>query len=152
MPYTIGELEEQERDLVLDAFTIDDAWLLGSALAERAVRERLPVIIDLRRPDWVLFRAAMAGSTPDQAEWLEKKSAVAFRFRASSLLVGLRMASGDHDPFAIGWLDPARHTLAGGAVPIRVAGAGVVAVATVSGLTSEEDHALVIDAVAARGR
>ena len=38
-----------------------------------------------------------------------------------------------------------RYTLAGGAVPIRVAGAGVVAVATVSGLSSQDDHALVVE-------
>ena len=143
--YSITDLEGQERELVLGSFTNHDAWHVGSGIAERAVRERLPVIIDIRRADVVLFRAAMMGSTPDQADWIEKKSAVAFRFQASSLLVGLRMASADHDPFAIGWLDLARHTLAGGAFPIRVVGAGVVAVATVSGLSSDDDHTLIVE-------
>jgi uncharacterized protein (UPF0303 family) len=143
--YSITDLEDQERELILASFTTEDAWRVGSGIAERAVQEGLPVIIDVRRADLVLFRAAMTGSTPDQADWIEKKSAVAFRFQASSLLVGLRMASADDDPFAIGWLDPARHTLAGGAFPIRVVGAGVVAVATVSGLSSVDDHTLIIE-------
>ena len=44
-------------------------------------------------------------------------------------------------------LDPAVYADHGGAVPIRVQGAGVVAVATVSGLPSREDHALVVQAL-----
>jgi uncharacterized protein (UPF0303 family) len=109
------------------------------------VREQLPVIIDIRRADCVLFRAAMEGSTPDQTDWVEKKSATTFRFQGSSLLVGLRLAAGERDPFVIGWLDPARYTLAGGSFPLRVRGAGMVAAITVSGLTSEEDHGLIVE-------
>ena len=149
MAYTIGELEEQERELVLDSFTLDDAWQLGSTLAERAVRERLPVVIDVRRFDWVLFRAALPGSAPDQADWIDKKSATVLRFQASSLLTGLRMAADGRDPFAGGWLDPARYTMAGGSFPVRVTGAGLVAAVTVSGLASDEDHTLILDALRA---
>ena len=43
----------------------------------------------------------------------------------------------------------ASYAVAGGAVPVRVRGVGVVAVATVSGLPSAEDHALVADALRA---
>jgi uncharacterized protein (UPF0303 family) len=35
----------------------------------------------------------------------------------------------------------------GGAAPIRVAGAGVVGVVTVSGLVQADDHALVVEAL-----
>lgn len=144
-PLSIADLEIQERELVLDRFTHEEVWLLGSRLAEGARRDRHPVMIDIRRTKGILFRAAMAGTTADQDAWIDRKSATAFRFEASTLLVGLRLEADGRDPFADGWLDPARYTLAGGAVPIRVAGAGVVAVATVSGLSSEEDHALVVD-------
>jgi uncharacterized protein (UPF0303 family) len=148
-PPSVADLEHEERELVLDRFTHEEVWLLGSRLAERARRDRHPVMIDVRRTSGVLFRAAMAGTTADQDAWIDRKSATAFRFEASTLLVGLRMEADGRDPFADGWLDPSRYTLAGGAVPIRVAGAGVVAVATVSGLSSQEDHALVVDEVRA---
>ncbi len=147
--YSIAHLEEQERELVLDAFTLEDAWRLGSALAERAVREQLPVAIDVRRAEWVLFRAALPGSAPDQAAWIDKKSATVLRFQASSLLTGLRMEAEGRDPFAGGWLDPARYTMAGGSFPVRVTGAGLVAAVTVSGLSSDDDHTLILDALRA---
>ena len=146
-PLSIADLEHEERGLVLQRFAHEEVWLLGSRLAERARREHLPVMIDIRRPANLLFRAAMPGTTADQDCWIERKSATAFRFEASTLLVGLRMEADGRDPFADGWLDPVTYTLAGGAVPIRVEGAGVVAVATVSGSSSQDDHALVVDAL-----
>ena len=59
----------------------------------------------------------------------------------------MRLGTADDDPFTNGWLDSTRYTLAGGSVPIRVLGAGVVAAVTVSGLSSEDDHALAVDAL-----
>ena len=148
--YSISSLEEEELSLVLESFTEEDAWLVGSSLAVRALREALPVAIDIRRPNYPLFRAAFAGSTADQSSWIDRKAATVFRFQASSLLVGMRMGPTEHDPFASGWLDPARYTLAGGSVPVRVSGAGVVAAVTVSGRSSEEDHALAAEALRER--
>jgi uncharacterized protein (UPF0303 family) len=147
MSYSISDLEQEELTLVLESFTEEDAWLVGSSLAARALREAWPVAIDIRRPASPLFRAAFSGSTADQSAWIDRKAATAFRFQASSLLVGMRMGSTDNDPFTSGWLGPARYTLAGGSVPIRVKGAGVVAALTVSGLSSEEDHAVAVDAL-----
>ena len=112
--YSISDLEQEELTLVLGSFTEEDAWLVGSSLAARALREAWPVAIDIRRPDYPLFRAAFAGSTADQSAWIDRKAATAFRFQASSLLVGMRMGSTDNDPFTSGWLDPARYTLSGG--------------------------------------
>lgn len=47
------------------------------------------------------------------------------------------------DPAAIGWLD-STYAVTGGSVPVRVAGAGVVAAVTASGLSSEQDHDFVV--------
>lgn len=47
------------------------------------------------------------------------------------------------DPRAIAWLDES-YAVIGGSFPIRVRGAGVVAVMTASGLTSQQDHDLVV--------
>jgi uncharacterized protein (UPF0303 family) len=49
---------------------------------------------------------------------------------------------------AAGWLG-AEYAVTGGAFPIRVRGVGVVAAATASGLSSQEDHDLVVDGIRA---
>lgn len=145
----IDELQAQERDLVLDAFDHVDAWRLGGLLTEAAISAGHRVAIDIRRPGLVLFRAALPGVTADQEEWIRRKSAVALRFEASSALVAERLAARGVDPVATGWLDPGTYAVTGGAVPVRVAGAGVVAVVTVSGLASDDDHRLAVEGLAA---
>lgn len=146
---TIEELERHEERLVLPAFDHRQAWRLGSLLATRALEENHAVAIDIRRPGLVLFRAALPGATADQEHWIRRKSALVLRFEASSALLSRRFAAAGRDPIGGGWLDPEEYTLSGGSFPVRVAGAGVVAAVTVSGLRQDEDHMLVVDGIAA---
>lgn len=143
----ISALEAELSKLILTAFTEETALELGEVLVGIARDERLPVVIDIRTPDRTLFHAAMPGSTPMNDLWARRKSAAALMFHEASLIIGLRNAQKDRD-LAYQGLDPMHHADHGGAVPVRVAGAGVVAVATVSGLPSREDHDLVVRALA----
>lgn len=143
----LARLEAEESDLVLERFDRADAWRLGTGMAERALAEDLPVVVDVRTASGILFHASLPGATSDNDEWVRRKSALAFRFEKSSALLEARAAAGARDMFEAGWLDPAEYALAGGAVPVRVRGVGVVAVATVSGLPSADDHAVVVQAL-----
>lgn len=142
----ITTLEAEAQRLVLAAFTEETALSLGLTLVELARAAALPVVINIRTADRTLFHAALPGAAPNNDNWARRKSNVALLFHLPSLLVGAQMqASGgslaDH---GLSLQDYADH---GGAVPIRVQGVGVVAVATVSGLPSVEDHRLVVRAL-----
>ncbi|WP_024287335.1 heme-degrading domain-containing protein [Cellulomonas sp. KRMCY2] len=145
----IEEIERQEAELVLGSFTLATAWEIGSSIVHQAQARGLGAVVDIRRPSQVLFHAALPGATADNDRWVERKTATVFRFEVSTLLLQRRFAEAGISPSDHGWLDPAVHTLAGGAFPVVVAGAGLVAVATVSGLTDLEDHMLVVEALRA---
>ncbi|MWV48747.1 heme-degrading domain-containing protein [Rathayibacter sp. VKM Ac-2803] len=140
----LAELEQQERELVLDAFDHDTAWELGSRITELARAAGAAVAVDIRRPGLILFRAALRGSVPDQESWIARKSAVVLRLESSSALAAARFTAGGGDPSTGGWLGP-DYALTGGSFPLRVRGVGVVAAATVSGLASMDDHDLVVE-------
>jgi uncharacterized protein (UPF0303 family) len=144
----IGTLERQEQELVFPSFDHNDAWRLGSRITAIAQEARHPVGIDIRRPGLILFRAALAGITPDQETWIVRKAAVVLRMEASSALVDARLSAAGVDPAAVGWLG-AEYAVTGGSFPIRVRGVGVVAAATASGLSSEEDHNLIVEGIRA---
>ncbi|PZQ95685.1 MAG: heme-degrading domain-containing protein [Cereibacter sphaeroides] len=129
--------------LILPHFTEDDALALGAILVRLAREGDHPVVIDIRTSDRTLFHAALPGSAPLNDLWARRKSNTALLFQLPSLLVGLRNRVKGRT-LAHDGLDHGQYADHGGAVPIRISGAGVVACATVSGLPEVEDHLLVI--------
>jgi uncharacterized protein (UPF0303 family) len=144
----IARIALQERTLVFPAFNEEAAWRLGSRLRTLALDRNLIVVIDVRRPAHPLFYAALPGTTPDNAEWVRRKSNVVFRFHRSSYAVGLDLEQKQSSLEARG-LPTADYASHGGSFPIRVANAGIVAAVTVSGLPQRADHELVVEALSA---
>ncbi|OAN35300.1 heme-binding protein [Microbacterium sp. H83] len=143
----LDQLEEEHEALVLRRFDRADAWELGRAISERALAAAHPVAVDVRTAAGVLFHASLPGATADNDVWVAKKAATALRFEVSTALLELRIALGGRDMHEPGWLDHDTYAVAGGAVPVRVEGVGVVAVATMSGLASADDHDAVADGI-----
>mgnify|MGYP001765488823 CR=1 FL=1 len=142
----LAEVEAEIDDLILDRFDEAEALRLGAILVDLARAGSLPVVIDIRTADRTLFHAALPGSAPLNDLWARRKSNTALVFQLPSLLVGLRnRAKGE--TLAKHGLTEADHADHGGAVPVRVRGTGVVAVATVSGLPQVDDHKLVVRAL-----
>ncbi len=134
--------------LIFPSFDEGDAWALGRALVQMAQEDGLGVAINIRTPDRTLFHAALQGAAPLNDKWALRKSNVAFMFGKSSLEVGCANREKGQD-LARDGLCSADYADNGGAVPVMVAGAGVVAVVTVSGLPQLEDHAMVVAAMRA---
>ncbi|MEV4277641.1 heme-degrading domain-containing protein [Actinoplanes xinjiangensis] len=143
----IATVEDQERRLVFPTFTEADAWALGCLLVNLATERALPVAVDIRRGRQQLFHAGLPGSNADNDAWIERKVRVVYRYAASSYLVGRRLAAKGRELDASQGVDPARYAAHGGAFPVRVPGAGVIGVVTVSGLPQADDHALVVEAI-----
>ena len=139
----ISEIEAEFAGLELAKFDESLALRLGEVLIDLALADDLPVVIDIRTADRTLFHAALPGSAPLNELWARRKSNTALAFQLPSLLVGQR-AKAKGESLDRHGLPPGDYADSGGAVPIRVKGVGVVAVATVSGLPQVEDHRLVV--------
>jgi len=120
---------------------------LGSRLRAIAAERNLAVVIDVRLFGQPLFYAAMDGTTPDNTEWVRRKSNVVARFHCSSYAVGLREKLKNQTLHESQGLPIAHYATHGGSFPLRVAGAGVVGSVTVSGLPMRADHELAVEAL-----
>ena len=137
----------QERELVLPRLDAQVAWELGTRLRSLAEERKLTLVIDVRRFGQPLFYAALDGATPDNAEWVRRKSNLVARFHRSSYAMGLSLKVKNEtllEKFGLPVADYAAH---GGSFPLAVAGAGVVGSVTVSGLPQRADHELVVEAL-----
>ena len=142
----LARLAAERAALALGRWRDEDAWTLGSWLWSAAEERRLAVVVDIRRGDRQLFHAARPGTWADHDAWAARKIRTVQRFDAPSRLVALRLERAGQSLAHYG-LDPADYALAGGAVPVDLAGCGQVAVLAVSGLTQDEDHALAVEAL-----
>lgn len=89
----LAAIAAQETELHFTRFDEDAAWRVGSRLRELAASRKLVLAIDIRRFGHPLFYASLAGSTPDNAEWIRRKSNLVARFHRSSYAVGLDMGA-----------------------------------------------------------
>jgi uncharacterized protein (UPF0303 family) len=140
----------QEAELIFPSFNAETAWRLGSSIRELAIARNHSIVIDIRRfgnPHQPLFYTALAGTTPDNARWVERKSNVVARFHRSSYQLGLYLKHNNTtlaEKYALLDSEYATH---GGSFPLNVAGAGIIGSVTVSGLPQREDHNLVVEAL-----
>jgi uncharacterized protein (UPF0303 family) len=145
---TLADLEAEAARLILPAFDETVAWHLGSLLVNLAQVRGLPVVINIRSAGRVFFHAALPGSSANNDNWARRKSNTALLMGQASLIVGMKNAAKGRS-LATDGLPEADYAEHGGAVPLAVRGAGVVAVATVSGLPQVEDHKLVVEGILA---
>ncbi len=147
-PPTLAELDAEAARLILPAFDETVALRLGTALVNLAQVRNLPIVIDIRDANRCFFHAALPGSVANNDNWARRKSNTALMMGQASLIVGMRNVQLGRT-LAHDGLSSTEYADHGGAVPLRVAGGGMVAVATVSGLPQVEDHRLVVEGITA---
>ena len=142
-------LLQEEQELQFTFFNETTAWQLGTQMAEHAMRENLPITIDITRGQHQLFHASMPGTAADNDEWVKRKVKLVNRFGHSSFYMGQSLKHKGktiEQSYLISESEFAAH---GGCFPIIVKGTGMVGTITVSGLPQEEDHKLVVDSIRA---
>ncbi|WP_261166661.1 heme-degrading domain-containing protein [Microbacterium sp. Marseille-Q6965] len=141
----LARIEAEERELIFDRFTREDAWRLGCRLREAAVARELPIVIGITVGRQRVFHSALAGASPDNDAWLERKARATAHFERSSFGVGAWFRAQGRDYERDSRLDAREIAANGGVFPITVRGVGVVGTVGVSGLPQAEDHAFVVE-------
>lgn len=143
----LRQLLQQEQELQFTNFNETTAWQIGSQLVERARSEGLAVTIDITRGSHQLFHASLSGTSPDNDEWIKRKTRLVYRFGHSSFYIGQLLKSKGkrlEEAYLISENDYSPH---GGGFPVIIRDTGMIGTITVSGLSQEDDHKLVVGAI-----
>ena len=142
---TPDEVLAQEERLQLAHFDNDDAIELG-LIALGLARERgLPIVVEVRAYDQVLFRAALPGSSVVNDGWVARKTRLVEDFGHSTLYQRVRHEAEGTTFAAATGLSEDDYAAHGGGFPLAVVGTGRVGVMVVSGLPQLDDHRLVVE-------
>ncbi|MET0939872.1 MAG: heme-degrading domain-containing protein [Mesorhizobium sp.] len=143
----IAKIAEQEAALVFESFDEATAFAIGSAIRERALKDQLPIVVDIQLWDRPLFYAALPGSTSSNTNWARRKRNVVKMFHKSTYRMVLEQAREDKTFPPGHGLSAEDYVLAGGGFPVKVKGVGAVGVIAVSGLPQRQDHEVIVAAL-----
>jgi uncharacterized protein (UPF0303 family) len=135
------------KKIELEQFTNSIALSMGLAIVSLAKDKNLSIAVKIERLNHTIFQFIGDNLPADKHLWLERKANVAKNFEESSLSVKQDLLNHNmslKDTFA---LNESTYLAKGGAIPVFVKNAGMVAIITVSGLTDVEDHNIIIDAL-----
>lgn len=137
-------LENQEKLLQFSEFTNETALKVGMLAIEMAQEMGKNIAIDIIRNGHQIFHYSFQGTSIDNDQWILRKSRVASRFGRSSMYVGTYLKSIGKTIEEKYFVSPLEYSAFGGSFPIYVKNIGSIGTITVSGLTQEEDHEMVV--------
>lgn len=146
--YSLPDLLRQESELQFALFNNQTAWQLGCSLKKIAEDNNALVAIEVYAFNQTLFSHAMSSTELDNQIWIKRKRQTVLRFGHSSYYMGRYNQAKNREFEQQVHINAYDYCAHGGAFPIRIKKCGLVGVVTVSGLPQEEDHQMVIDAIA----
>ena len=138
------ELLQQEADCKLEVFDNEIAVKLGNFASAIGLERNLPIAIQIQMGEWVVFKAALPGSKPENDGWIKRKSNVVLLKHHSTMYERVKAEEEGADWHKDNGVEDATHAIHGGGFPIYT-DAGFVGVLLISGLPQVEDHLLAVE-------
>jgi uncharacterized protein (UPF0303 family) len=140
-----NDLLLEEKVLQLDSIDDLDAVNIGRIATEIAIDRKLPVAIEVRIGDWVIYHASLPGSTPENDWWMSRKARTVMLKHHSTMYERVSAEERGVDWHKENNLLEETHAIHGGGLPLITKDDGFVGVLLISGLPQVEDHLLGVE-------
>ena len=140
--FTSSGLLKEELLLTLPKLDVADALEIGQIAASFGADKGLPIAVEVRIGDWIIYHASLPGSTVENQGWIDRKARVVMLKQHSTLFERVSAQERGADWFAENKLTDVTHAIHGGGLPLITQGDGFVGVLLISGLPQIEDHLL----------
>ena len=140
-----NDLLLEEKVLQLDSINNLDAVNIGRIATEIAIDRKLPVAIEVRIGDWIIYHVSLPGSTPENDWWISRKARVVLLKHHSTLYERVSAEERGVDWHKENDLLDETHAIHGGGLPLITKNEGFIGVLIISGLPQVEDHLLGVE-------
>jgi len=138
-------LLEEERHLVLPSLIVADALEIGEIAKSFGTKKGLPIAVEVRIGDWIIYHASLPGSTSENQWWIDRKARVVMLKHHSTIYERVSAEERGVDWHKENNLLDETHAIHGGGLPLITKNEGFVGVLLVSGLPQVEDHLLGVE-------
>jgi uncharacterized protein (UPF0303 family) len=118
---------------------------IGNIATQFGLSRSLPIAVELRLGDWVIYHASLPGSTPENQGWIDRKARVVMLKKHSTLYERVSAEERGVDWHKENNLLDETHAIHGGGLPLITKSEGFVGVLLISGLPQVKDHLLGIE-------
>jgi uncharacterized protein (UPF0303 family) len=143
--FTTSGLLQEELLLTLPKLDVVDAMEIGEIAKSFGTQRGLPIAVEVRIGDWIIYHASLPGSTSENQWWIDRKARVVLLKHHSSLFERVSAEERGVDWHKENNLLDETHAIHGGGLPLITKGEGFVGVLLVSGLPQVEDHLLGVE-------
>ena len=143
--FSSSGLLKEEQLLVLPDLSQKSAIEIGEIAKSLGTQRSLPIAVEVRVGDWIVYHVSLPGSTPENDWWIGRKARVV-KLKHHSTMYERVLA----EEQGIDWhkennvLDET-HAIHGGGLPLITKEDGCVGVLIISGLPQVDDHLLGVE-------
>ena len=143
--FTASQLLQEEKILELPNLSISDYLEIGEIAKSFGTQRGLPIAVEVRIGDWIIYHASLPGSTSENQWWIDRKARVVLLKHHSTLYERVSAQERGVDWHSENNLLDETHAIHGCGLPLITKSDGFVGVLLVSGLPQVEDHLLGVE-------
>ena len=138
-------LMKEEHFFTFSELTLEDALEIGEICKSLGDLRKLPIAVEVRLADWIVYHASLPGSTIENQDWLDRKARVVTLKKHSTMFERVLAEEQGIDWHKENNLLDETHAIHGGGLPLITKNEGFVGVLLISGLPQVEDHLLGVE-------
>jgi len=142
--FSSKQLLDEEQILKLPSLSNNDAIEIGQIAVTLGSQRKLPITIEVRIDEWIVFHASLEGSKPENDWWINRKVAVVVLNQHSTMFERVSAEERGVDWHNENGVTDETHAIHGGALPL-ITDEGFKGILIISGLPQVEDHLLAVE-------
>jgi uncharacterized protein (UPF0303 family) len=142
--FTTKQLLEEESLLQLPSLSNSNAVEIGEIATSLGNQRGIPITVQVRIGDWIVFHASLEGSKPENDWWISRKVAVVLLKHHSTMYERVSAEERGVDWHKENNLKDETHAIHGGGVPL-ITDEGFKGTLVISGLPQVEDHLFAVE-------
>ena len=143
--FTSSQLLAEEQILTLPPFGANEGLEIGEIAKSLGALRNLPIAIEVRLGDWIIYHVSLPGSTPENNWWMSRKARTVMLKQHSTMYERVSAQERGVDWHKENNLLDETHAIHGGGLPLITKNEGFVGVLLISGLPQVEDHLLGVE-------
>ena len=143
--FTSFQLLAEEQILTLPSLSSTEALEIGEITKSLGLLRNLPIAIEVRLSDWIIYHVSLPGSTPENDWWMSRKARTVMLKHHSTMYERVSAEERGVDWHKENNLLDETHAIHGGGLPLITKDDGCVGVLLISGLPQVDDHLLGVE-------